>query len=396
MTSFNGFSGLTGAALTATLLPAALSAQSLPINDIRFYGHFTPAIVSFGDGEKQYSNVADNSYSGGRLGLWLDLPAGNGKLRFNIETSLGLRQSAAMSQVNTPPLIDLNAAALRKVELFLDTDRMGTFAFGQGSMATDGVTQSDLSGTQLAAYVGITDTAGGFAFRDASGALSNVTIANAYPTFDGGRAPRVRWDSPELALNQLGYFRVAVAAGLDITYDNVVLNDSLADAALFYRNTLGDFEVKTSLGTSLADITSATAGQLAGSFSLLHNPSGLNLTAAYGARANEGHYLYSKIGLTRRWSDWGDTALSVDLYRGVDTVEDGSEAMSYGLGIVQDIDQLNLQFYLGLRNYDYTGGGQSYQTASSVLFGTKWVFRKLEAIKLPDDWQDTDWSGADE
>ena len=374
-------------------MAAPVMAQSLGIGDVRVYGHFSPAIVSYGDGADSYTGVADNSYSGGRIGFWLDVPAKHVRTRFNFETSLGLRQSASLSQFLVPPAIDIDAATLRKLEVIYEFGDFGSLSVGQGSMATDSVTESDLSGTQLATYVGISDTAGGYYFRTVSGALSPVSITEAFPTFDGGRAPRIRWDSSEIGLNRFGTFRIAAATGFEITDGRVIVNESLADIGLFYRNRLGDFEVKASAGSSLAQVTDDVAPQAAFSVSLLHAPSGWNFTTASGLREGEGEYIYNKIGLTRRWFDWGDTALSVDSYSGIDTVGSGTRASSYGIGIVQTLDHSNLQLYLGLRRYEYSGAGAvAFRTSESILFGTKWVFKRLDNIRLPSGRSEVDWN----
>ncbi|MEX0285337.1 MAG: hypothetical protein AB3N23_12065 [Paracoccaceae bacterium] len=384
------------AAAIAALTAGSVAAQSLPENSFRLYGHFSPAAISYDDGAERYTNIADNSYSGGRIGFWFEYPAQFGRTRFNVESSLGLRQSASLSQFYIPPLIDIDATAIRKFEVIFDTDRLGSFSFGQGSMGSDAVTESDLSGTQLASYVGIADTAGGYFFRTASGSVSTVRIKDAFPTFDGGRAPRIRWDSPDLALSHLGTFRIAASAGLEVTDRNVVVNDALADVGLFYRNTLGNFDIKGSFGTSLADVNGETKPQSAGSISLLHNPSGWSATVATGARDGGGQYQYSKIALTRRWFDWGDTAASIDFYQGIDTVNSGSRSKSYGLGIVQDLDRSDLRLYLGLRRYEVsTNGIATHRPATSIIFGTRWVFKKLDQVHFARGRDEVDWTESE-
>lgn len=366
------------------------------LSNFRLYGHFSPAVVSFNDGIDRYARAVDNSYSGGRIGFWVDLPALRGTSRFNFETSLGLRSSASVNQLYVPPLIDLNASTLRKFEIVHDTDRIGSFSIGLGSMGSDAVTESDLSGTQLAAYVGIADTAGGYAFRTSAGTLSAVTISSAFPTFDGGRAPRLRWDSPDLALARLGTFKIAASAGLEVSDRNVVVNSSLADVGLFYRNRLGPFEVKGSAGFSIAEVDGSQAPQTSGSFSILHAESGLSASVAAGSRDGGGNYLYSKIGLKRRWIDWGDTAISVDLYSGYNTVSATSRAEAIGVGIVQDLDRSDLKIYLGLRTYRFDQPGlASYRDSHSFIFGTRWVFRKVQNVHLGRGRSEVDWSESE-
>ncbi len=376
---------------------AVLADDSNPLKGFRLYGHFSPSVVSFDDGVDRYSNIADNSYSGGRIGFWLDLPAARGQTRFNFESSLGIRASAAMSQIYMPPLIDLNASTLRKLEFIHDTERLGSISFGLGSMGSDSVTESDLSGTQLAAYVGISDTAGGYFFRTSSGTLSAVTVSTAFPTFDGGRAPRIRWDSPDLSLSRLGTFNVAVSAGVSVSDRNVVINDSLADVGVFYRNDFGPLELKASAGFSLAeDNQGQQAPQSAGSVSLRHAETGWSATVAAGAREGNGEYYYAKIGLRQRWFDWGDTAVSLDLYRGMNTVSSTSVSESIGIGIVQDVEKSDMHFYIGLRHYAFDQPGfVSYRDSHSIIFGTRWVFRELDNFKFRRGRSEVDWRDSE-
>lgn len=399
----NVFSRKTIARLSSAVSLAALVAPVAARSEVgdvlksfRLYGHFTPAFIAFDDGVGRYNNIADNSYSGGRVGFWLEAPVRKGRTRFNFETSLGLRQSASLNQFNVPPIIDLDATTLRKLEFIFDTEKFGSFSVGQGSMGSDSVTESDLSGTQLAAYVGISDTAGGYFFRTGSGLISSVTISSAFPTFDGGRAPRLRWDSPDLALSWLGTLNVAASAGIEVTDGNLTVNDTLGDVGIFYRNRVGALELKGSGGFSLADVDGTSKPQAAGSFSVLHPDSGLSATGAAGSRQDGGKYYYAKIGVKRRWFSWGETAASVDAYRGTDTFAPGSHVESYGIGIVQDLDRSNLNFYVGFRRYEADNPGVvQYQASNSIIFGTRWTFKRLEAVHFPEGRSEVDWSESE-
>ena len=382
------------AAFAAVAASSASQAEEWKLRkSFRLYGHFTPAVISYDDGANRYNNAADNSYSPGRIGFWLELPSRKGRTRFNLETSLGLRQSSSLNQLVIPPLVDLDRATLRKLEFIFDTDRFGSFSFGQGSMGSDGVTESDLSGTQLAAYVGIADTAGGYSFRTGAGTLSTVTVSEAYPTFDGGRAPRIRWDSPDLVLSRLGTFKVAASAGVEVKDGRLTVNDTLGDVGVFYRNRVGAFEFKSSGGFSVASVDGALKPQASGSFSLLHSETGLSASLAVGARQDGGQYTYTKIALKRHWIDWGDTSVSIDYYNGVDTVESGSLAESFGIGLVQNLDRSNLQFYLGFRRYTFDSPKViAYRPANSIIFGTRWVFKKLETARFGKGRSEVDWN----
>ena len=87
---------------------------------LRFYGHFSPSAVAFEDGRSSYFRLTDNAYSGGRIGIWTDLPVLEGRSRFNFETSLGFRSSASLSQNGAPPMINFSAATVRKLEFVFE------------------------------------------------------------------------------------------------------------------------------------------------------------------------------------------------------------------------------------------------------------------------------------
>ncbi|SHI83279.1 hypothetical protein SAMN05444000_103176 [Shimia gijangensis] len=347
---------------------------------LRFYGHFSPTMLYVNDGVSGKAYVADNSNSGGRIGVWYEGPFGNHTLKGNLEFSLGVRPSASINQIYTPPLFDWQAQSIRKAEAIIETERWGKFSVGQGSMGSDGVTESDLSGTGLANYVGIRDVAGGFFFRTASGTLSSVSIKDAFPTFDGGRSVRVRWDSPEIKFGILGSLKFVGSVGQEEIEKNVTFNDALQDMGLFYRNSVGQFAMAGSAGVSIAEVQGAgQSPQFAGSFSLLHHPTGVNATFAGGHRDNGGAYGYLKLGIRRDFFGIGESAFSLDVYEAQDAIASGSRSVSFGLGLVQNVERMNLDFFLGYRKHKYSGTGVvDHRDVDSVMFGVRWVFRRLE------------------
>lgn len=360
-----------------------------PERAFRFYGHISPTVLTVDDGVSRFTDGADNANSGGRIGFWYQHGLGENTFKFNGEASLGARNSGSMSQLGAPPVFEWQGGSVRKFEAILETPRFGTFSFGQGSMGSDGVSESDLSGTNLASYVGIADVAGGYFFRTGAGTLSAIRIQDAYPTFDGGRSQRVRYDSPQLSLSKLGSLQIAASIGAESSDKNVTLNDALSDAGLFYRNQLRNFAVAGSFGVSIADTSTGNEPQAAGSFSVLHEPTGFNLTAASGNRNNNGNYRYIKAGIRGDWFDLGGTSVSVDWYASSDTVLSGSSANSVGIGVVQHLSNQNVDLFFGVRKYEYDGGSSvQYQDMASAMFGVRWVFRRLENRTIFEDmWQ---------
>lgn len=374
--------GLVGAGsnLRAQEAPDEEAGEQEILQRLRFYGHFSPMVVYVDDGVSGHGYLADNSNSGGRFGAWFDGSFGAHDLKVNLEFSLGVRPSASVNQLYVPPLFDWESQSIRKAEVILETERWGKFSVGQGSMGSDGVTESDLSGTSMANYVGIRDIAGGFAFRTQAGTLSSVSVADAFPTFDGGRSVRVRWDSPEIKFGVLGSLKFVGSIGSEDVEDNVTFNDALQDMGVFYRNSIGQVVVAGSAGVSIAEVPGVgKSPQLSGSFSLLHRPTGMNATFAGGSRDNGGSYGYLKLGVRRDFFGIGDSAFSVDYYESQNAVGQGSLSQSYGFGLVQNVERLNLDFFLGYRLHKFTGtGAASYRDINTAMFGVRWQFRRLE------------------
>lgn len=366
---------LAAAFTTATPAVADLTYENGTGGSAVFYGQLNPGYQSFDDGVQSYDAIVDNSNSNSRVGLWLFQDYDSGKLSFNFETALGFRQSALVTQNFTPKGLNWQRTSIRKVDLSWKSSTWGTVSVGQGSVASDGAAEVDLSGTALITYSWIAGDAGAFRFRTAAGALSTRTIGGSMPNFDGGRRGRIRYDSPKF-----NGFSIAAAYGEEILATNA--NFTTANIALRYSKKLGDWMVKGAL--AYADIKPqnlADRQDTIGSLSVLHN-SGFNGTIAFGNRnetagltcANGCNYIYGKLGYQADWFSVGKTALSIDYYNGSDTTVAGSDSRTVGFGAVQKFDKQRIEAYFGYRQYSLAEPGVSYRDSSSVLLGARWKF----------------------
>jgi Gram-negative porin len=331
---------------------------------VRFYGQFSPSFLSFDDGEVSTDNLVDNANSNTRLGFVIEQPAWGGNLVMTFETALGFVQSSEVSQTETPSALEWQRTDLRKFEAAYSGE-FGKFTFGQGSMATDGVATLDVSGTSLVGSVTVSDVAGAFAFREDSGDLSDVTISDAYKDFDGSRRFRVRYDTPEYA-----GFSVAVAYGRNILSEDD--DKDYYDVGLVWSGTAGDFELSAAAGYAWEE-GDTTNERYAGSFSLLHAPTGLNLSLSAGGDPDGGSYGYAKAGWKGDLIAPGPSAFSIDYYDGSDLAEDDSSSSAFGLSAVQTFTDMDLEVYLGYRAYSYDDA-TSYQDADSYLLGARYKF----------------------
>lgn len=189
--------------------------------------------------------------------------------------------------------------------------------------------------------------------------------------------------------------------------------DDLWDVALAYEKEWGVFSVAGAIAFTEnrdADAGGAKANQqtLAGSVSVLHNPTGLNFTFATGQRdfddtplRNEATFYYFKGGLYRQFNRLGKTAFYGeygqfdDMFYTTDAaivgnltavagaVIQGSEAEVYGFGLVQYVDAAAMQLFIGYRHYEVdfdvvNAGGASITHTGAQDFDTVMAGARIE------------------
>ncbi len=303
-----------------------------------------------------------------------------------------------------------------KSNWFIESKTLGRLTVGLASRATDGVPESDLSEAADAGYAGIQDIGGGFFLRRGDNALSGVTWGSLIDHFNGDPANVVRYDTPSI----MG-FVVSASWG----------EDDIWDVALAYTKEEGDIQVAAAIGYTevtdtdgdFADLDNST---VVGSISVLHEPSGLNLTVAAGRREfdqaavdadgvlrtpEDAKYIYVKPGWIAKLNSLGSTAFYGEYGRFQDfatagfddaTVGSlsfsgfdctnlggacriaGSEAEVWGLGVVQHIENAAMTVYVGYRNFsaDFdlvdNGGGRVSEAGiedfQTIITGSKIEF----------------------
>ena len=90
--------------------------------------------------------------------------------------------------------------------------------------------------------------------------------------------------------------------------------------------------------------------QYDGSFSLLHDKTGLNLTLSAGLleRDNQSdpYNYYGKVGWLTRFFSFGQTAFSIDYTRSVNLPTDSDDGYSIGAAAVQQFEEYGTEIYL--------------------------------------------------
>ncbi|XDA97412.1 porin [Sulfitobacter sp. LCG007] len=332
-----------------------------------FYGQINLTYQGVDDGDDTYGDIVDNSNSGSRVGLWIRRSYGDRELSFNFETNLGLKNTADTSQNDDVDALDWQRTDIRKLEVVYGGS-FGKLWLGQGSMATDGAAEVDNSGTSIAGYVNVSDSAGGYTFQNA-GVLSGTRIGDAFKDFDGGRRMRVRYDSPEMA-----------GLILSAAYGEEVLNEdddsTYYDVALRYLHDGDVIGISSAIGYSWTDGDDGTDENLVASGTLLHKATGLNVTLAAGdKRSGDGRYVFTKLGWITDLVSVGQTAFAVDYYNGQDFAVAGSDSDSWGIEAVQQFEKQGLEAYVGYRVYAFDdNAGSDYEDIRSLLLGARWKF----------------------
>lgn len=370
----------------ALLLGSAAAAQGLPPIEhefanggtVRLYGQVNKGILSYDDGQETESyGLIDNDNSNTRVGITYTQEFGAWTFQNTNEIGYAPFSTANTNILHQSPSSDdweFTNANIRKLDFTFANDRYGKFWLGQGSMATDGVEEIDLSGTNVIAYSSVAASAGGQLIRRSDGTLSDIEIGDAFTNYDGPRRVRARYDTPELH-----GFTGAAAFGRNLLSDDEdVREENIFDASVTYASSFSDVEFEAGAGYYWQE---GSTTQWGGSASALHAPTGLNATVAFGLdNGSDGSYWYGKLGLLRDYVSWGSTAVAVDFYSGDDFLTDedagitSSSSDSWGLAFVQTIERANTELWLTWRSYDYGDNVASYEDGQAIFGGARFKF----------------------
>jgi hypothetical protein len=251
----------------------------------------------------------------------------------------------------------------RHVDLFFEHEDYGRVSLGRGDTASNNTAEVDLSGTTVIAYSSISDLAGGLRFYDDdTDSLSGTTIGDAFNNLDGlSRRDRLRYDTPE-------FF------GFQLSAD--AISSARYSAALRWSGELSDFRMAAAAGYSYPGGDSDYI--IDGSASVLHQPTGLNVTFAAGTQEfddqdNATNY-YLKLGWQQDFFAFGGTAMSVDVGRTNDLDEDGDQADTLGLFVVQGIDGYGIEFFAGYRLHSLDRNDANFDDIHTFSLGSRVKF----------------------
>ena len=364
---------------TTTAFPAAaeLKYENNSGGSVLLYGQLHPGIQFIDDGVDDYSNLVDSDISNSRVGLKVRQPYPDFGFGFDFETALGLPLSSEYDQNGSTDVTGWERTDLRKIDFFIDNSNWGKFSAGQGSMASDGVSEVNLSAIGGFLYSYPADVNGLFQFRDGTGALSGITQDSVFDNFDGeSRKARVRYDSPSWS-----GFSFALSAGKDLLKENAS-DDVLYDFAVEYENEFAngiEFAAKAAYFVKDVDVGANTDGfSISGS---VLTPSGFGATAAYGQKGPDDQsftpsFWYGQISYEQEWfPNLGTTSFGLNYYSGSDRETDGDSSESWGIGAYQQLANINTEIYLLYYENSYEDNSPTtYQDLSTWFVGARWKF----------------------
>jgi len=331
----------------ASAAPAASVTSGNERVKLAISGQVNRAVNLADDGDKTKAYFVDNDVSNTRVRF-------EGTAGITDATTLGSTVEVAFSPNNSYDVSQDNESPddftdVRKAEIWARNDNYGRLLFGKGQAAADDTAEYDLS---LVAgpimYSGVADPVGGLQFFDGD-ALTGLTVGDAFFNFDGERQDRVRYDSPVMGPG----VQLSVSAGEDQQYD----------AAITWGGDYGDWsgvEIGPFLtlgALSIRDPNKENVDfRLAGSFSTLHNDTGLSLTLSGGMdESSDGdnpYNLYGKIGWDTAFFPIGPTGFGIDATYSENISGEGDEGVSFGLAAIQLIEDYGIEFYAQVRYFD--------------------------------------------
>src|SRR5262245_5783028 len=307
-------------------------------------GQVNPAINVAGDGKETRAYYVDNDTTASRIrfagvGIFHEGPT----VGTTLEVGFSPNNSSDVSQNDQTPG---DLISVRRAELWVRDDRFGRVMFGRGSAAADDTAEFDL--TRVGGPImmsDVRDIAAGLDFTTGH-ALTGIAIGDAFNNFDGNRQSRIRYDTP-----MFEGFQLSVSAGADQNYDAAITFGGDYDHWTGVQ--LGPF---TTLGAvSIYDPNQDRVDfNMAGSWSMLHNDTGLSLTLSSGfsdADHSNPFNVYAKLGWDTKFLSIGPAGFGVDYTFGKNISAKDDEGQSVGIAALQTFQEYGIELYTQFRWY---------------------------------------------
>ena len=306
-------------------------------------GQVNRAVNLVDDGADTEAYFVDNSASGSRFRL-VGTAVLNDDLTLGTRMELGFSPNAS-SKVNQDDMETDDSFDQRYADISLSSKRFGTLFLGKGDTSSNNTAEVDLSGTDVVQYASISDIAGGMLFVQSSDDnLSTIKVSDAFKDFDGlSRKNRLRYDTPKFK-----------GAYLSASW----ISDQRWDTSLWWGGKGYGFKVGTS--AAIAYINTDKNGedsdyQYDGSFSILHEDTGLNFTLSGGMqevdRQSDPSNVWVKVGWRADLVSYGKTSFGIDYAWSDNLTTENDDGNSFGIAAVQQFNDYGAEVYAQFRNF---------------------------------------------
>jgi hypothetical protein len=349
-------------------LTASLSGGDKSERTVRIYGQLNRAVMVWDDGRRSGTYAIDNETSSSRLGVAgkHKLPADGLMAGYRVEIDSRVTLSSQVSAGDPWGDLSEGAVRLRHAYWYVEGKNLGRLTFGQQSPATDDITLINLGSEMNDAALHYNNNFGIW-LNLGGGLTTDLKWGHIAHNVDSLRGLFVRYDTPVMAGVVL-----SAAAG----------EDGVWDIAARYQAEGGG--LRFAGGVGYMDNPDQRFRDVRGSVSLLHDASGLYVSAAGGLRDDDvpvldgrAHFHYLQVGISRRWLAHGKTTLYADygLYRNfhvgnqlqADLGPAGAfliwgtlsetEVQRWGFGAEQAFDRSGLLLYAQAHHYQATVKG---------------------------------------
>jgi hypothetical protein len=301
-------------------------------------GQVNRAVNMVDDGDNTKAYFVDNDVSNSRIRFIGTAKATDDlTLGSRIEFAFAPNESSTVTQGNEGG--DENYIQGRWAEVSLASNSYGKLSLGKGDTASNNTSEVDLSRTDVIMYSSISDIVAGIQFRTKNGKeLTGIKVSDAFNDQDGlSRQSRVRYDTPS-------FYGFSLAGS--------AVSNQRSDAALFWGGQALGFKAAGAAAVSNPNQDN-TDNRYDGSFSILHEATGLNLTLSAGILDRDDQddptNLYAKLGWIAKFFDAGPTAFGVDYTRSLNLPAENDDGYSVGAAVVQSLDQFGTELYLQYR-----------------------------------------------
>jgi hypothetical protein len=327
-------------------------------------GQVNRAVNMVDDGDNTKAYYVDNDASNSRIRFI-------GTAKTTDDLTIGSRLEFAIAPNESSTVTqgfeggDENFLQDRWAEVSFDSKTYGKLSLGKGDTASNNTAEVDLSRVDVIDYASISDIVAGLKFRTKSGKdLTSFNVSDAFNDQDGlSRQSRVRYDTPS-------FYGFSLAGS--------AVSNQRADAALLWGGQGYGFQAAGAAAISNPNQDNANY-RYDGSFSILHEKTGLNLTLSAGLldKDDQGDptNLYGKLGWIANFFDFGYTAFGVDYTRSQNLPTGTDDGYSVGATVVQSLDKYATELYFQYRLYSLDiGSGPSVEDMNVGTIGARIKF----------------------